>query len=188
MYLSDIYALRAISSLPPTMEEFIVAGYYKSGDGGGGVFTWVPNTTPPADDHGIIIRGSGGLNSQGYFKRIYSGPINVRWFGAILEATDPNPPIDPFTGFPLAQPIADVTVYVHRARDSKDFADNGSLYFPKGVYPGAFEFTSLYAIPTYIRNEVNLIGDGEGSILTSNGATGYMVILPDGSPNTTQII
>lgn len=187
MYLPDINALRGITSLPTPMEEFLVSGHFTSGDGGGGIFTWVDITVSPPmmpDDGGIVIV-SPALASLGYFKRIYSGPINVRWFGAILGETDPNPPIDPFTGLPLVQPIADVTVYVHRARDSKAFADNGTLYFPNGVYPGAFEFTCIWGSPNYLRNEINLIGDGEGSILTSNGATGYMIVFPDGSPDPT---
>lgn len=188
MYFNTIDDLRnGFPGSVPTTGDYIVGGYFSEGDGGGGTFVWVPISTSSLlpDDHGISIRTKSSSPGyfQGYFKRIYSGPINVRWFGAIVGQVDPNPPTDPFTGLPLAQPIADVTVYVHRARDSKEFADNGSLYFPKGVYPGAFEFTSIYNTPTYIRNEINIIGDGQGSVLTSNGATGYWVVLPDGTPN-----
>jgi hypothetical protein len=180
MYLPDINALRAITVLPTPMEQFIVAGFFTSGDGGGGTFTWVDLSVSPLlqDDAGIAIwpmPSTNPLYGTGYFKRMYSGPINVRWFGAILGETDPNPPIDPFTLLPVVQPIADVTAYVNRARDSKAFADNGSLYFPRGEYPGAFEFTSIYGSPTFSRNEINLIGDGEGSVLKSNGATGYEI-------------
>jgi len=180
MYLDKIVDLRNLTSLS-SGKDYVVAGYFKPGDGGEGTFVWIDDTAPPADDGGIIIRNTQTISPlpSGYFKRIYSGPINVRWFGAIMGATDPNPPIDPHTGSAYTQPIADVTPYVHAARDSKEFANNGTLYFPKGVYPGAFDFTSKYGSPTFIRNEINLIGDGEGSVLKSNGTTGYEI--PNGS-------
>src|SRR5690606_38593892 len=115
------------------------------GDGGGGTFVWVPTSVSPLlnDDEGIAIRLDPGstFDNQGYFNRLYSGPINVRWFGAIVGATDPNPPIDPATLFPYTQPIADVTPYVHRARDYAEGGTKygaGTVYFPKGIYPGAF--------------------------------------------------
>src|SRR5690606_10299692 len=96
--------------------------------------------------------------ASGYFQRQYSGPINVRWFGAIKDATDPNPP----SGYPNA--IFDVTPYVHRARDSRHFANNGTIYFPKGVYCGLFDFTYVNSN----RNEYNIVGDGQGTVSRTN--------------------
>ena len=146
MYLPDINALRTLSTLPTPIEEFVVAGYYTSGDGGGGTFTWVPNplppTPPPADDGGIIIVST-ALSSSGYFKRLYSGPINVRWFGAKGDG------------------VTNDTAAVHAARDSEAFANNGTIYFPKGVYCGLFDFTYVNSN----RNEYNIVGDGQGTVL-----------------------
>ncbi|MBS1590383.1 MAG: hypothetical protein JST52_12300, partial [Bacteroidetes bacterium] len=143
MYFDTINDLRiAFSSITiaPSNGEYIIAGYFHPGDGGGGTFIWVPVTpiTPLlSNDGGIVIRtpsGSKGEN-QGYFKRIYSGSINVRWFGAIMGATDPNPPIDPHTGSAYTQPIADVTPYFQRAADSPA-AEEGTIYIPAGEYYG----------------------------------------------------
>ena len=86
--------------------EYIVGGFYTPGDGGGGIFVWIPTaiTTP---DGGITINNAN--NTTGHFKRLYSGHINVRWFGAKGDGT------------------TDDTAAVHAARDS---AKNGTIYFP----------------------------------------------------------
>lgn len=176
MYFNTIDDLKNSfpSAYVPSNTEFIVAGYFSSGDGGGGTFTWVPITFPQLplnDDGGIIIRPHSTSKdyNNGYFKRQYSGPINVRWFGAIMGAVI----------YPTLTAITDVTQYVHSARDS-NFARNGSLYFPADwkmdtngnpviqPYVGAFEFYVTHG-------EINLIGDGLGSVLQSDG-TGTAVL------------
>lgn len=152
MYLPDINSLRNLP-YPFPVEEYIIAGYFTSGDGGGGTFTWVVPPTGvsvPIDDKGIIIRNLN--NSSGYFKRLYSGPINVRWFGAKGDG------------------IADDTVAVHAARDSEFTKNGGTLYFPKGKYRGVFTISSSV-------DEVNIIGDGDGSILCSNAAVTSTAVL-----------
>ncbi|MBS1590417.1 MAG: hypothetical protein JST52_12470, partial [Bacteroidetes bacterium] len=89
MYFPDIATFLSSVSFPVTPDEFIIGGYFAPGDGGGGTFVWVPipppppTIIPPDEDLGIIFyHPSNPTGSQGYFKRIYSGPINVRWFGA----------------------------------------------------------------------------------------------------------
>lgn len=156
----------------PLNTEFIVGGYFEEGDGGGGTFMWRPGSSLLNPDFGITFNALNDTN--GYFERIFSGPINVRWFGAILGATDPRAPtdrpIDPLTGLPYSQPINDVSPYVALARDSEVFADNGTLYFPKGDYPGSFEIKPIYVGGgVYLRNEINIVGDGQGTVLRSNG-------------------
>lgn len=142
MFFNTINDLRNFSTTnPPPAEEYIVSGFYYPGDGGGGVFVWVPNTvTTPymGDDGGIIIATNIPLNPlyhQGYFKRIYSGPINVRWFGAKGDG------------------ITDDTAAVHAARNA---ANNGTVYFPasKTSYRGNFSFDFCH-----------VIGDGYDSVL-----------------------
>ena len=165
MYLLTVADFSTVP-FPIPAEEFVVAGYYAEGDGGGGTFVWVPQAIQNGDDGIVFLHPNdthpNGPGGSGYFQRQYSGPINVRWFGAIKDATDPNPP----SGYPNA--IFDVTPYVHRARDSRHFANNGTLYFPKGIYPGAFEFCSVGNSGSLV-NEISIIGDGQGSVLTSNG-------------------
>ncbi len=151
----------------PLNTEFVVGGYDKLRDGGGGTFIWIPvdtTVTPlPPEDLGIIFWGA---DPNGYFMRIYSGPINVRWFGAKGDAD--------------RYPLHDDTTAVNRARASEAFANNGTLYFPKGTYMGAFvfDFDPLFSPPL---NGINVVGDGRGTILKyqvdSNGnPTGKPVV------------
>lgn len=61
---------------PPAIA--IAQGYHTPGDGGGGVFAWV---------EGAIAAGDGGTRfpaaNAGAWVRLFSGALDVRWFGAI---------------------------------------------------------------------------------------------------------
>lgn len=64
------------SMTPGTGSPFaVLLGFYSSGDGGGGLFAWVPGAAT-SDGGTVFAVGSGA------WRRIYSGPVNVRWFGA----------------------------------------------------------------------------------------------------------
>lgn len=56
-----------------------VLGYYTKGDGGGGTFYW-DLTSTEADNGGTIIQSTG--ITTGRWKRVFSGAVNVKWFGA----------------------------------------------------------------------------------------------------------
>ncbi|WP_118972351.1 glycosyl hydrolase family 28-related protein [Taibaiella koreensis] len=62
-------------------------GYYAPGDGGDGDFYW-DNTSTEADNKGTVIAcyldpaDPTTIVNPGRWKRLYSGTINVRWFGA----------------------------------------------------------------------------------------------------------
>jgi hypothetical protein len=78
---TSISALRLVpvsTSITP-----IVTGYYSDGDGGGGEFYGAVGAPVGTyvDNGGTIIRPTGGDGSSAWI-RIYSGPINVKWFGA----------------------------------------------------------------------------------------------------------
>jgi hypothetical protein len=65
----------------------VALGYKDRGDGGGGIFAWIGPENPATDDGGtIIVPGTDAgkdLREPGpHWKRIYSGAINVKWFGA----------------------------------------------------------------------------------------------------------
>jgi hypothetical protein len=84
MYVQTIASLRAQTS-PSASQEYLVGGYHAVDDGGGGHFIWVPDTTPLADDGGIIIWPSliSGMQGLGYYKRLsYTPHVSVKWFGA----------------------------------------------------------------------------------------------------------
>ena len=68
-------------------ETVTVKGYYKPGDEGGGLFYWDPTSVAP-DNGGTIIKPDDG-QTEGRWKRLYSGEIWVKWFGAVGDgATD----------------------------------------------------------------------------------------------------
>ena len=127
--------------------EVIVKSYYPFtgvGDGGGGVFYFDGSILKTSENGGFIIKSTYDASLYGCWVRIYNGgPINVRWFGAKGDGT------------------TDDTTVVHKARDA---AYNGSLYFPVGTYVGAFEFLAA-------TEEINIIGDGQGTVLKSNGTS-----------------
>ncbi len=77
--VSTIAALRALASGSSTYVD--VGGYFVTGDGGGGWFYW-DATSITADNDGTVITPSTAPGT-GRWVRIYSGPINIKWFGAV---------------------------------------------------------------------------------------------------------
>ncbi len=73
--------LRAVVGTPG--KAVVVRGYDTAGDDGGDTFVWV--TTPaPNNDGTVIVPGVAfGANTSGaHWKRVQTGPLNVRQFGA----------------------------------------------------------------------------------------------------------
>lgn len=79
--IQNIAALRNVTGVGVSnYQAIIVDGYTTAGDGGGGTFWW-NSTSTVADNGGTIIAPTGV--STGRWYRIFSGAINVRWFGAV---------------------------------------------------------------------------------------------------------
>ena len=85
-----------------------VLGYYTTGDGGGGLFYW-DDTSTEDDNGGTIIQATGV--TTGRWKRVFSGSLNVKWFGA------------------KGDNIQDDTVYINKA-----LSLGGGISFPKSIY------------------------------------------------------
>lgn len=66
-------------------EAVDLLGYYQSGDGGGGLIYW-DNSSTEADNGGTVFQVVGV--AIGRWKRIYSGTVDVRWFGAKSGGSD----------------------------------------------------------------------------------------------------
>ena len=76
-YVATIAALRALTSAT-TATTASVSGYAAPADGGGGIFVVNANDTASADNGGTIIVDAAGRR----WYRIYSGALNVKYFGA----------------------------------------------------------------------------------------------------------
>jgi hypothetical protein len=76
-----------------------VLGYHRRGDGGGGLFYYDDTSTEP-DDLGTVIAPTGTPPPpRGRWKRMHSGALNVRFFGAVGDgiADDSGAITDPST-------------------------------------------------------------------------------------------
>lgn len=102
----------------------VVAQYCaQQGDGGGGVFYW--STTTITDDGGTFIvpvpsdGGAAGVGATGPgWVRVYDGPLNVLWFGAYKDHTNPGP----------------TQAAIQNAVSAAIGLGGGEVYFPPGTY------------------------------------------------------
>lgn len=74
--INDIATLRLMTA--PKQSAVFVLGYATAGDGGEGWFRYDATDTTTADNGGTII-----VASPARWKRVYSGSISPRWFGAV---------------------------------------------------------------------------------------------------------
>jgi hypothetical protein len=119
-----------LGSVGGTADQVVfVAGYNTVGDGGGGAFFFTSGTGTL--DGGITVAGSGG-----FWTRIYSGAINVRWY---------NP--------------SNIATAIQAAINAAHTAGGGAVYFPAGT----FTITSTASLPIMLYSNVTLYGDGAAS-------------------------
>jgi hypothetical protein len=78
MKVDDVTALKALQAVKDK-QKITLLGYYEAGDGGGGDFYW-DAASVEADNTGTIFEVAGV--ATGRWKRLYSGAVNVKWFGA----------------------------------------------------------------------------------------------------------
>lgn len=111
----DLASIKVIDSIAElklidgsSADKLDVLGYYAKGDGGGGTFYW-DATSIETDNGGTTIQATG--ITTGRWKRVYSGAVNVKWFGAKGDGA------------------ANDSVAVQKAIDS-----NAKVKFPSGMY------------------------------------------------------
>lgn len=78
---STVTALRAFTGI--SGQRVTLTGFSTLHDGGEGTFIW--DTTSRADDGGTILNSGGLGSSSAGWRRIFSGPMDVRWFGAVAD-------------------------------------------------------------------------------------------------------
>src|SRR5215469_6298311 len=80
---------------PPVIACVVVLGYHQPGDDGGGLFVWMPTSnedyfveidpgTPQQQFQqvdGITVKPTNRAG-PGRWKRLFSGPVDIRWLGA----------------------------------------------------------------------------------------------------------
>jgi hypothetical protein len=102
------------SNTDNAIDRVSLAGHTTEGDGGGGEFWLDTSDTTTADDNGINIVDSVSPRI-GTWKRLYSGPVSVRWYGANgADAT-----VD--------------TVAIQAASNHLGDVGGGTLYFPSST-------------------------------------------------------
>jgi len=123
----------------------LLEGYHAPNDGGGGIFVW--SDTAATDDAGTFLNAGGlGWSAAGW-RRLYSGPLDIRWFGAHPDNTD----VDNFTA-------------IERALLAASNAGGGTVYVPAGHYKFGNDQT-----PLILNEHISLVGDGLASILDFTG-------------------
>lgn len=100
-----------------------------AGDGGGGVFRYTAASSA-TDDGGITVAPNSG---SGRWIRIFSGPVNVRWFGAVGDGS------------------SDDTTSIQKALDS-----GYDVEFPKGEYKISNEVTPVDNQTIFLSSSVQI--------------------------------
>ena len=117
------------------------------GDGGGGDFWFDTSDTSTADDNGINIVDAQSPRT-GTWKRLYSGKINIRWFGATGDgATDDTAALQAALNFVITP--------------------ENELYSPKGTYL----HTGLTYTSVAFADSLRIFGDGYNNTIWKNTAT-----------------
>jgi hypothetical protein len=134
------------------------------GDGGGGMFRW--DAAGGTDDGGtIIVPGGSGIGAVGpCWRRLYSGAVNARWFGAQGDGARGDQATD--DTFALQQALNFLM----------NTASGGKLYIPAGTYK--------------ITYTLWLIGDGSHNYVIEGdmgGETYNTQILWKGPPGCTML-
>lgn len=99
--------LRALINAATAGQTFSLKGVTTAGDGGGGEFVIVSGGSYTDDDGTVLVAGGFGASASKAAKRIYSGPLNVLWFGA-----DPTGSVDSTTAIQRAIQAAAQDVYL----------------------------------------------------------------------------
>jgi hypothetical protein len=137
----------------------VVGGYYSPADGGGGVFYW-DTSASTGDDGGVTIVPTG--SSSGRWARLYSGALNVLWFGLVGDGSS-NPVDGGLDG-------GGTTSNDQAWSRLFNYVSALQLLTLDGVYPagiqiffprGRYIFTSSVRVPPYC----TLLGEGQLSVL-----------------------
>lgn len=128
-----------------TSKIAVLEGYHSMQDGGGGVFCWDYNAT--TENNGTIIRPADvPAASPGRWRRQYSGPVNVKWFGATGLGT------------------SDDRAAIQEVIDLVSAQGGGVVYLPAGNY-------NISQVLIINAQGVSVLGDGKGATYIRKAGT-----------------
>ncbi len=161
--VQTIAALKALNtSAVGNMGTRYVANYATQGDGGGGVFQYVAASSATTNIGTVFAPDSGG----GRWLRLFSGSINVRWFGA--KGDDSN---DDGAAITAAYSATAGTV------------GNGELLFPNGIYrfSSGLTFDKWVTVTGLVRRDdtldpIHSDSNGRGAVLRPTSAIASVAI------------
>lgn len=160
LQVSTVTQLRAV---PPVTATAVInlQGFGTGGDGGAGTFYWNSSSTLP-DDGGTIFQVTG--ISTGRWIRLFSGPLNVAWFGVLPTVSDCT---------------AAMTLVINAAN-----AQGRMIYVPHGTYNFAASGAATNPLPV-ISTGLGIMEDpNEISLFLFNNTDGDCLVMR----GTTQII
>lgn len=140
---------------------FLLNGFRATNDGGGGAFYVDKNDRRSPENHGTIFVADDGTR----LKRLWSGEINVRWFGAAGNGRDDDSEaISSAWAFCTGQPSP-----------AGSPAGGLVLYFPSGTYNFSHPSLSLSSSVKTFR----LKGDGYGQSRIAIKSGNYFINISD---------
>lgn len=142
---------------PVPGDSAIMASYNTIGDGGGGEFFFKTGGQLPPNNDGTVVQPTVG---SGRWIRIFSGAVNIKWFGAKTVAQAPN-----FDSKPSIQAAIDNAIF-------------NEVFIPAGTY--------YIASTVEIKDKPNLkiYGEGKASVIRCNGITIFSILSSTYNPDT----
>lgn len=177
--VNSIDELKTISNI----ESINVLGYYEKGDGGGGTFYW--DATSTEDDNGGTIIQATGVTT-GRWKRVFSGAVNVAWFGAKGDESND------ITS--LVNSI--LSIYDNLYIPNGDFRVDGTITVPNNktirldgkLYKRSANTSNVFPVIHLNGNYVSLIGGGVDSwVVSENNSPNGVVLWGSLNPETIAI-
>lgn len=147
-------ALRALAAPAAGTTRFVL-GRTAAGDEGRGLFTfYVYAAAPPADNDGTILKPGGGYVGNGRWRRVASGPLDVKWFGAVGDGI-----VDDAAAIQAAIDAALALQKYPGATGTGVYAQP-TVYLPVGVY----KVLTTVELPPFIA----LVGDPQATLTSSS--------------------